>query len=409
MILINVKMALASLKSAKIRSFLTMLGVVIGVASVVIIVGLGEGVKKQVVEQINQYGTDTIVVRSGKTFIQDESGAIKNINLNAQSATSTLSQKDVESLQKMEEVSVVAPAARIDGSLSSFEVETYQNANIIATTGAVEQVLKQQLEYGEFFKDNNGLQNTAVIGSSIASGLFNQSDPIGRVFSIRDQDFTVRGVLAPSQNGLVNIGTDINQSVYIPINAAQNVIGVQPTISEIIIKLNDGADAQIATKSVKETLLANRNGEEDFTILSQDEYLSIANRVFTVLTTFVAAIAAISLVVGGIGIMNIMLVSVSERTREIGVRKAIGATNQQILGQFLVEATVISMIGGVLGVFVSLLASYFIRIGTDIRPVISLETIGIAVCVSIIVGIVFGMAPAIQAARKDPIQALRHE
>jgi putative ABC transport system permease protein len=232
---------------------------------------------------------------------------------------------------------------------------------------------------------------------------------VGRVFSVRGQEFTVRGIIAPAQSELFDIGTNINNAVYIPFGTAKSLLGVAPQINEITLKIDDIQNSQTITDAVTKTLLNNRGGQEDFTILRQEEYLSIANQVFTILTTFVAAIAGISLLVGGIGIMNIMLVSVSERTREIGVRKALGATNQQILSQFLVEATVISMLGGVVGVLLSLLAGFLIRISTSIQPSISVITIIVAVGVATIVGIIFGMAPAIQASRKDPIEALRHE
>ena len=176
---------------------------------------------------------------------------------------------------------------------------------------------------------------------------------------------------------------------------------------QILVKPN--GSSQNVTKEITEILTENHGGQQDFTVLTQAETLQIAGRTLTSLTSFIAGIAAISLIVGGIGIMNIMFVSVTERTREIGVRKSLGATNRQIYGQFLVESTIISLIGGMIGVAIALFANFCLVVLTNLRPVATLPIIGLAVVVSVAVGIIFGTAPAVKAARKDPIQSLRYE
>lgn len=400
-------MALNSIRTSKVRSVLTMLGVIIGVVSVVMVVAIGEGVKNQVVSQIDKLGNNVITIRPGASE-KNTNGTLRGIRFNAPVSTSTLSEKDIAVIASVPGVIAVAPNTIITGSVSSIDNPEYANGVVYATTTDVQTVLNQTLEFGEFFGKNDVSRNVAIIGNGVAADLFGVRDPIGRVFTIKGEEFMVRGVLTVAPENPLNIGPNFNNAIYIPQDAAKSLTGGALPISEINVKLAAGQNLDEANQRIREALFKAHNGQEDFTIVSQTEYLSLANQIFTILTSFVAAVAGISLIVGGIGIMNIMLVSVSERTREIGVRKAIGATNQQILSQFLVEATVISIFGGIIGILISIFASYIIRVTTAIHPSLSLETIIIATGVATLVGITFGMAPAIQAARKDPIEALRH-
>lgn len=402
-------MALASIKGTKARSFLTMLGVIIGVASVVIIVALGQGVKKQVVDQINQLGSDIISIRPGSRTSNLGSTGLTGVNATATIGSSTLTSADIESLKQLSSISGVTYNSVITGMASSYEGESYAKAVIMATPPETYQILYQEIEFGEFYGSNDGSYKTAVIGSNVAAALYNQRDPIGRALNIKGEDFVVRGILSASAENPLNLGTNYNDVIYIPIEAGKLLAGGNLQISELNVKVSDGSIVNQTAEQIRQTLFKNHSGQEDFTILTQSEYLRVANQAFDLLTTLVAAIAGISLLVGGIGIMNIMLVSVSERTHEIGVRKAIGASNQQILGQFLVESTVISVLGGVIGIILSFGIAFAIRLTTDIHPVISITTVLLATGVSTIVGIIFGMTPAVQAARKDPIEALRHE
>ncbi len=402
-------MALSSIRSSKVRSALTMLGIIIGVMSVVITVSLGEGVKNQVIKQVNQLGNDIIVIRPGKTIERDANGKITKFNLVAGFGASTITEKDVADVRKITGIAAVAPASQITAAISTPETEDYAGALVIATTSDMGGILNQKMDFGDFFTNDTSRKLEAVIGSNVAANVFKQRDPIGRVMTLRGQDVVVRGIYAPFPSNPLNVGQNYNDVVFIPFETGKRITGGTTEIREVSIKAADTKNVDSIVKQINQTLLKNHSGQADFTILKQSEFIDATGQVFSVLTTFVAAIAGISLLVGGIGIMNIMLVSVSERTKEIGVRKAIGATNKQILGQFLIEALVLSFVGGIIGVLFSAIAAYGIKMTTDLTPSLSLKTILFATGVAALVGVVFGMAPAIKAARKDPIQALRHE
>ena len=403
----HIKMALSSLGSAKIRSFLTMFGVVIGVSSVLIAVSIGQGVKQQVLEQITQLGDDVITVIPGKSFTTDENGKITGFNAAATQGVSTLTNQDIEAIKKIDGIATVSPSVYIAGVASSPERPNYSGATIIATTPDIKDILATKLEYGEFFSDKDAQKKVVVVGSNVANDLFNQRDPIGRSVTIRGEDFIVRGVLAMAAESPLNVGFNYNNAIYMPIETGKALTDGATQINQVTIKVANEKNATTISDSIKEALLQQHSGQEDFTVIQQKDFLQATDQVFGILTSFVAAVAGISLFVGGVGIMNIMLVSVSERTREIGIRKAVGATNRQVVGQFMVEAIMLSVVGGVIGILLSFLAAYFIKLYTPIEPAISLPIIGLAFGVSVAVGIIFGIAPAIKAATKDPIQALR--
>lgn len=405
----HLKMAFASLRSAKIRSFLTMFGVVIGVSSVLIAVSVGQGVKQQVLSQITQLGNDVVTVIPGKSFSTDSKGNITGFNASAIQGVSTLRNEDIEAIKKIDGITSVSPGVYISGVATTPERADYSGATIIATTPDIKDVLASKLEYGEFFTDTDAQKKVVVLGSNVANDIFNQRDPIGRLVTIRGEDFVVRGVLALAPESPINVGFNFNDTIYMPMKTGEKLVGASgtPQINQITIKLANEKNATEISNAIKETLLKQHKGQEDFTVIQQEDFLQATGQVFGLLTAFVAAVAGISLFVGGVGIMNIMLVSVSERTREIGIRKAVGATNRQVVGQFLVEAVVLSVIGGIIGIAASFVAAYFIRLYTPIEPAISLPIIALAFGVSVMVGVVFGIAPAIKAATKDPIQALR--
>ena len=326
-----------------------MLGIIIGISSVVTVVSLGEGLKQQILGQINQLGSDVISVRSGKLVNKNEAGNISGVNLLAFLSASTLTEQDVSALSKLSSASSVVPIEFVTSSASTDSAKS-DNLFIIGTTPDMANVLHQKVQYGEFFQSDVSDQNFAVVGSSVARILFNDLNPVGQSLHIQGVDFTVRGVLAPSSGGLLSVAqTDFNSAIFIPTKPASVLTNGHTNILQILVR-SKSSNLDFTVNEVNKALLKTHQGQENFSVLKQIDLLKIASSVVTTLTGFISAIAAISLLVGGIGIMDIMLVSVSERTREIGIRKAIGATNRQILRQFLVEGSALSIGGGIIGV-----------------------------------------------------------
>ncbi|MBA3757980.1 ABC transporter permease [Candidatus Saccharibacteria bacterium] len=402
----NVKAAVNSLRTSKWRSLLTMLGIIIGVSSVVTIVSLGQGLKNQILGQINQLGSDVVTVRSGK-IVNEDNGGGSSLNFLGLFSASTLSDADVTALKELPSAKAVVPMAFVTNSAKSGNSQL-DNVFVIGTSPEMSQVLNQKVKYGEFFTQDSEDTNFAVIGPNIAHKIYGELNPVGQSIEVLGESFVIRGILSQSSGGLFSIAqTDFNSAVFIPFSHAKRLTDNRLNILQIVVRGQNPDNLDPTIEEVKKTLLSTHKGQENFSVLKQYELLSIASGVVNTITGFISGIAAISLLVGGIGIMNIMLVSVSERTREIGIRKALGATNRQILSQFLVEGMALSIGGGLIGIIASAVIYFGLRIYTDLQPVITLPVVALAVLVSVSLGIIFSVAPALKAARKDPIQALR--
>lgn len=399
------KMALHSIGSTRWRSFLTMLGVIVGVVSVVTIVSLGEGVRQQLTHQINHTGQDLITVRPGKLVERDQRGVVRSVHLLNLLGSGSLSEADITTVSKNPDVSTAVPFGLISGVPETEDRQLTNSPLIGATTNAPE-VLNQKIT-GSFFDTDNAATAQAVIGQKVAQDLFGLNLPIGRGFTLRGQTVIVVGVFETFSNNPLSPGIDYNNAIFLPYQFAKQLAGGQLQLYQVLARPAQNKTVTQTVQSLNQNLSAAHGGQTDFTVLQAADNLAIASNALTLLTGLVAAIAAISLIVGGIGIMNIMLVSVSERTQEIGVRKSVGATNRQILGQFLTEAVVISSVGGFLGVIGALFVNYILRLTTALEPTISLPVMVSAVAVAVAVGTFFGIMPAIKAARKDPIEALR--
>lgn len=402
----NVRLAIQSLRSSRARSLLTMFGIIIGVASVITMVSLGEGVRQQVNKQVKHLGPDVITIRPGR--LEAEGGALSGANLLSNYNTSTLSDQDLETVGKTKGVSQVTPLLLISG-VASVDGHKFDNGITIATNETLPSVLKQRIEFGEFYTIDDEGRNVAVIGQRVARELFRENVPIGKSFSFRGQDFIVRGVFDSFDSNPLTPGLDFNSAIFIPDVTAKTLTKNNAQIFQIFAKPDNPKNSRAVLESIRQNLLKLHGGQQDFTILTQEQSLTTTSSLLDTLTTLVAGIAAISLFVGGIGVMNIMLVSVSERTHEIGIRKAIGGTNKQLLGQFLIEAAVLSLVGGLLGTLLAGGLNIGLRVFTNLQPVITIPVILIANGVSLAVGIIFGIVPAAKAARKDPIEALRYE
>ncbi len=405
----NFKMALASVRSTKWRSLLTMLGVIIGIVSVVTIVGIGEGVKHQVTDQANHFGKDLITVRPGKVHSAVNKEVVTNSDvLFGRNSSSGLTIQDVEAVKKADHVTQVAPLGTISG-LPMFDGRKVDNIQVYATGSDLASILSHKVEYGSFFTSDPDA-NDVVIGANVATKLFNERVPLGQTFVFRGQSMMVRGMFERFHASPLSPTAGFDDAIFMPYQLADRLSNGGLQFYSILAKPTDHSQAKPAIAAVEQQMNKVRNGADgDFSVLDSKSSIAAGGATVDVIATFITVVAVIALLVGGIGIMNIMLLSVTERMHEIGIRKAIGATNRQILSQFMLEAAVLSGVGGVLGVVTSFFLAWFLRTYTDYQPIITWQPVLIATCISVAVGVIFGTAPAIKAARKDPIEALRHE
>lgn len=407
MIMTEVKIALKSLRATKARTALTMLGIVIGVASVTVVMALGEGAKQKVRDQVGVLGSNLLTVRPGKVT-RDKSGNITDYNFLAALGSSTISERDVKTIEHNKGISASAPIMAVTGSVSSQQGhDGIKNTSVIATTPDSEEVLNFRVRSGEFISNTTN-RETVVLGYDIANELLGSDTAIGGKVYIRGQEFTVIGILG-RYDVRANFSNlfDFNRAVFIPMDAGKAFNQGIANIQQVNARVREGSDTKKIAGDLQQEILRNHGGEEDFTVLRPEETVQIADSLLRLVTLLTSAVASISLVVGGIGIMNIMLVSVTERTREIGIRKAVGATNAQVLRQFLIESLLMSVVGGLIGAALAYGAAVLIAAPLEFMPVITLPILLIAVGIATLVGVIFGITPAIKASRKDPIEALR--
>jgi putative ABC transport system permease protein len=401
----NFRMALASIKNTRWRSGLTMFGIVVAVVPVLTILSIGEGVKRQIADQITELGGDLVTVRPGKILSDNP---IQQFNsLSGYSNTGSLTNADYTAITKTKGVRDVSPLSIVSGAIT-VNNKTVRETYVVGATEDLPKLINHPVQYGEFFEDKDYGRKSAVIGRGAAEKLFGEGVPLGRAFDFRDETFVVSGVLERFDETPLSFSADLDNAVIIPYGLAKDIAGETP-IYEILVRAEDEHKTPETITALQSGLQSSRGGEDDFSVVTQVENLRAANKILSLLTAMITGIAAVSLLISGIGIMNIMLVSVSERMHEIGVRKAIGATRRQIVGQFMSEAIILSAFGGIVGVILAFVAQYFIRLFTEIEPVITWEAAILVTGVSLIVGVFFGSIPAIKAARKDAIAALRHE
>lgn len=398
----HIQNAVHSLRSTRTRTLLTTLGVAIGVASITTILSLSSGITQVVSGQVKQLGGNIAVVRPG---VLNDGGDLTNPITQQSFSTSTLTEDDVMDIEQLPDVEEVAPIMLMNGSMKAGDT-TVKNGAIVATNPSFENVSDLAIREGQFI-DSVTNRDTAVIGPQLSINLFGTDQPIGKVFSMRGQKFTVIGVLKRANNPVNFNNVDFDNAAFISLESGKSFHEGVAQIQQINIRAKSVEKMASVIKSTEEQLLTNHQNERDFQILSGQDISRPTSQFFIAITSVMTAIAAISLVVGGIGIMNIMLVGVAERTREIGLRKAVGASNGNIMSQFLVEALIISALGGILGYIGGYLIAFSISTLLTFTPAFTWEIVGAAALTSVIVGVVFGLYPALRASRKDPIESLR--
>ncbi|MEE3650538.1 MULTISPECIES: MacB family efflux pump subunit [unclassified Brenneria] len=390
------KMALLAMNAQRMRTFLTMLGIIIGIASVVSVVALGKGSQQKILEDISAMGTSTLEIYPGKDFGDMRSSAIQ-----------TLRATDISPLAQQPYVHSVTP------SVSTSITLRYRNIAVSANvTGVGEQfftVRGYQLEQGITFPSSSvdNLTQDAVIDKNTRDKLFpNGEDPIGQVILLDSMPSRIIGVVSKSQSGF---GSDENLNVWVPYTTAMKRMIGQSYLKSITVRVNDNVDLNVAEQGITQ-ILTQRHGTKDFFVMNTDSIRQTIEKTTSTMTLLVSMIALISLLVGGIGVMNIMLVSVTERTREIGVRMAVGARTSDIMQQFLIEAVLVCLFGGALGVALSLsVGVIFAKFSTNFAMVYSSGSIIAAFLCSSLIGIIFGFFPARRAAQMEPIHALERE
>ncbi|HJQ67642.1 MAG TPA: ABC transporter permease [Blastocatellia bacterium] len=400
------KLALRALARNKMRSMLTMLGIIIGVGAVIAMVGIGQGASASIQSQISQLGDNMLYVSAGSSNTGGTRGG-------SGSAT-TLSVEDIQAIeQEIPSVRAASPNVRASGQLVFGNQNWVASSGIIGVSEKFPEIRLWQIESGEFFTENDVRTSArvAVLGKTVADNLFSGMDPIGQTLRVRNLPFRVVGVLAPK--GQSQFGQDQDDTVLIPYTTAQKKL-LSITHVPMAMVSAVSADATFTAERQITDLLRQRhrlapNEENDFTVRNLTDIAEAANASSSIMTNLLASIAGVSLLVGGIGIMNIMLVSVTERTREIGVRMAIGARSGVIRRQFLIESITISLVGGIIGVLLGVAASITISSTLEWPTLVSPASIFISVIFSALVGIAFGYYPARKAAALDPIEALRYE
>jgi putative ABC transport system permease protein len=399
-----IKVATQSILKNKMRTFLTMLGIVIGVAAVIIMVAVGYGAQSTIARQIGALGTNMIMVMPG---------ASSTGGVNQGAATfNRLTPADYEKLQRESLLlSGISPVVFTNAQAISSQGNWRTRINGVSTD--YQAIRDWAMESGVFFTeaDMRSARKVAILGKTVANNLYPDADPIGQQIQVRDVPLTVVGVLTPK--GQNAGGMDADDVILVPYTTAQNRLSGRTRVGQIIASAYSPQDIPAAQEEIRgilrESHRLGESDEDDFTIRNQDELADAAQSTTKVMTLLLAAIASISLLVGGIGIMNIMLVSVTERTREIGIRMAIGARGSDVLTQFLVESVAISMLGGFIGLALGLGGAALLGHLTGWTTATPPGAVVLAVGFSAAVGVFFGFYPARQAAALNPIQALRYE
>lgn len=403
LLLNHIQNAKQSIKSSRLRSFLTTLGITIGVASITTILSLSAGATSIISQQIDDLGGNIAVIRPGAPS-DNLDGHITNLNT-SQFTSSPLTDTDVTIVKDIPNVTSVAPIMVLHGAVDG-AAKGPANTAIVATTPELEKVSDLAVRDGQFI-DNDLNPNTAVIGPQLSIALYGTEQSIGKTMRIKGQTFTIVGVLKRTNTPVNYNQVDFDNSVVIRIDAGRSLNQGAVQLQQINVQTDSVVNLQNVVTETNKALLISHLGQVDFSVLTGAEISQPTSKIFSAIAGVSVVIAAISLLVGGVGVMNIMLVNVAERTREIGIRKALGATNTDIVLQFLIESLALSVSGGVIGYIIGYIVAFGISTFLTFAPLFTWEIAAVAFGASLITGTLFGLYPALRAAKKDPISALR--
>ncbi len=405
------KMALNNLLVYKLRAFLTILGVVIGVSAIILVVSLGEGAQKLILNQLQSIGSKIIVVVPGRE--------IRSLTNFAQSLTDSLKEKDLKLISKKENVpdlKRIMPV--VFGAVNGAYENDYYSFSVYGATPLIKEIYDLEILEGGFFEEEDvDFKNPVIVlGYKVKEELFGKKKAVGEFIRIKNKNFKVVGVLKESGNSSF---LNWDESSFMPYTSAQQYLFGIKHFNRLILEAETEESVLKVVEDVKKVLRESHNItdplKDDFYIQTQNQAMERVKNITNILTVFLSSVAAISLIVGGIGIMNIMLVSVTERTKEIGLKKAIGATNSDILIQFLVEAIFLTLLGGIIGILLGAFLGYFSHIliskflQVDWVFVFPYFQAILGLIISVILGLIFGLYPAFKASLKNPIDALRYE
>lgn len=400
----HLRLARTSIKENRTRSFLTCLGIAIGIASIILILSLTGSIADLISGEIKDIGANLIVVRPSTTK-DSVTSIVEELTATSSFQKSNLSLSDVQAISELDNVAAVTPIAVFANTIT-VEDNTVPSTTILGTSPEFNSIEPLTLKAGTFITDKNKT-NSVVIGHTLSLLLFNSTNTVGKTITFRDQKFIIVGILEKIDQPINFDNVDFDNALIMDAETmAKLVDSIQ--IQQINVKVTTTNALASTAEDINNTLVKNNSGDTNFTVNYGDAITHPASTLLDIISKMLALVAGISLVVGGIGVMNIMLVSVAERNHEIGIRKAVGASSRNILMQFIFESLILSIFGGFMGIILGYVLAFLVSVITPFTPFISWEIVAITFLTSLAIGIIFGTYPALKAASKDPIESLRH-